>query len=82
MTDIKRNIKPFIFCLLSIALSAFCLYGFRSALLSDATSHLNISRYTFLNNIIDAVINFEYGIVKKCAVEENPKSEIDRYQAA
>ena len=22
------------------------------------------------------------GIVKKCAVEENPKSEIDRYQAA
>ena len=23
-----------------------------------------------------------YGIVKKCAVEENPKSEIDRYQAA
>ena len=59
MTDIKRNIKPFIFCLLSTALSVFCLYGFRSALLSDATSHLNISRYTFLNNIIDAVINFD-----------------------
>ena len=24
----------------------------------------------------------KFGIVKKCAVEENPKSEIDRYQAA
>ena len=27
-------------------------------------------------------LNVISGIVKKCAVEENPKSEIDRYQAA
>ena len=42
----------------------------------------------FLKNFLFPILNFRIrnspisGIVKKCAVEENPKSEIDRYQAA
>ena len=39
----------------------------------------------FINRDGENLIKFPTsitGIVKKCAVEENPKSEIDRYQAA
>ena len=38
-----------------------------------------INARDWILTILDGIIT---GIVKKCAVEENPKSEIDRYQAA
>ncbi len=48
--------------------------GLGSLKLDDISSYKS---WLFINSNIP-----EFGIVKKCAVEENPKSEIDRYQAA
>ena len=58
MINIKRNIKPFTFCLLSTALSSICLYGIKMAMFSENSSHLNITKYTFLNNIISTINTF------------------------
>ena len=40
---------------------------------------LKLTLILYFKNILMSILS---GIVKKCAVEENPKSEIDRYQAA
>ena len=58
MTSIKRTIKPVIFCLLSAALSAFCIYEIIMAIISEKPSHLNITTNAFLNVIIDTVNAF------------------------
>ena len=42
---------------------------------------INSNRSIILGDNMQKIYGFT-GIVKKCAVEENPKSEIDRYQAA
>jgi hypothetical protein len=58
MTSIKRSIKPVIFCLLSVALSAFCIYEIIKTIILENSSHLNITHYSFLNGIIDTVYAF------------------------
>ena len=58
MTNIKRSIKPVIFCLLSVALSAFCIREIIKTILSEKTSHLNFTQNAFLNVIIDTVHSF------------------------
>ena len=58
MTSIKRSIKPVIFCLLSAALSGFCIYEIIKAIFSENSSHLNITQNAFLNVIIDIVNTF------------------------
>lgn len=58
MTNIKRSIKPVIFCLLSVALSAFCIYEIIKTIILENSSHLNITHYSFLNGIIDTVYAF------------------------
>ncbi len=46
----------------------------------DALRNGNVGKVFTQTKCINS--NASDGIVKKCAVEENPKSEIDRYQAA
>lgn len=58
MTSIKRNIKPVVFCMLSVALSAFCIYEIIKAVFSENFSHLNVTKNAFLNAIIDTVNAF------------------------
>ena len=58
MTSIKRSIKPVIFCLLSVALSAFCIYEIIKTIILENSSHLNITHNSFLNGIIDTVYAF------------------------
>ena len=58
MTSIKRSIKPVIFCLLSVAISAFCIYEIIKTIILENSSHLNITHYSFLNGIIDTVYAF------------------------
>jgi len=58
MTNIKRSIKPVIFCLLSVAISAFCIYEIIKTIILENSSHLNITHYSFLNGIIDTVYAF------------------------
>ncbi len=58
MTSIKRSIKPVIFCLLSVALSAFCIYEIIKTIILENSSHLNITHISFLNGIIDTVYAF------------------------
>ena len=58
MTNIKRSIKPVFFCLLSVALSAFCIHEIIKTILSEKTSHLNFTQNAFLNVIIDNVHSF------------------------
>ena len=58
MTSIKRSIKPVIFCLLSMALSAFCIYEIIKTIILENSSHLNITHISFLNGIIDTVYAF------------------------
>lgn len=58
MTNIKRSIKPVIFCLLSVAISAFCIYEIIKTIILENSSHLNITNYSFLNGIIDTVYAF------------------------
>jgi len=58
MTNIKRSIKPVIFCLLSVALSAFCVYEIIRTIILENSSHLNITHNSFLNGIIDTVYAF------------------------
>lgn len=58
MTNIKRSVKPVIFCLLSLALSAFCIREIIKTILSGKTSHLNFTQNAFLNVIIDTVHSF------------------------
>ena len=41
MTNIKRSIKPVFFCLLSVALSAFCIYEIIMTIILETPSHLN-----------------------------------------
>jgi len=55
MTFIKRTIKPVIFCLLSVALSAFCIYEIIMTIIHETPSHLNYTSNTCLNVIIDTV---------------------------
>ena len=58
MTFIKRTIKPVIFCLLSVTLSAFCIYEIIMTIIHETPSHLNYTSNTFLNIIIDTVSAF------------------------
>ena len=58
MTNIKRSIKPVFFCLLSVALSAFCIYEIIKTIILENSSHLNITHISFLNGIIDTVYAF------------------------
>ena len=58
MTSIKRSIKPVVFCLLSVALSAFCIYEIIKTIILKNSSHLNITHISFLNGIIDTVYAF------------------------
>lgn len=58
MTNIKRNIKPVLFCVLSSVLSAFCFYEIIITFFSKNTSHQNISKNVILNYIIDTVATF------------------------
>ena len=58
MTNIKRSIKPVIFCLLSVALSAFCVYEIIRTIILENSTHLNITHNSFLNGIIDTVYAF------------------------
>lgn len=58
MTNIKRSIKPVIFCLLSVALSAFCIREIIKTILSEKTTHINFTQNAFLNVIIDTVHSF------------------------
>ena len=55
---IKRTIKSVIFCLLSAALSGFCIYELIKVIFSGKTSHLNITQNALLNVIIDKVNAF------------------------
>lgn len=58
MTNIKRSIKPVFFCLLSVALSAFCIYEIIMTIILETPSHLNYTSNKFLNVIIDTVSAF------------------------
>lgn len=58
MTFITRTIKPVIFCLLSAALSAFCIYEIIMTIILETPSHLNYTSNKFLNVIIDTVSAF------------------------
>ena len=58
MTNIKRSIKPVFFCMLSAALSGFCIYEIIKTILSEKTLHLNFTQNAFLNVIIDTVHSF------------------------
>ena len=58
MTSIKRYIKPVIFCLLSVVLSAFCICEIIKTIILENSSHLNITHNSLLNGIIDTVYAF------------------------
>ena len=58
MTNIKRSIKPVFFCLLSVVLSAFCIYEIIKTIILENSPHLNITHISFLNGIIDTVYAF------------------------
>ncbi len=58
MTYIKGNIKPVIFCLLSTAVSAYCLYELILAILSGESEHLHITGIAPMNALIDTVSAF------------------------
>ena len=58
MTNIKANIKPVIFCLLSTIVSVYCIYQLILAIFTGESEHLHITGNAIMNALIDTVSTF------------------------